>query len=202
MVYFLFFNYFFYGRAYSPPRLRRAERRAVKVLDATSWHAPRSGGRKAPRGLIPLGFPRCEKVATLPLCSSFRKNIRFQRLRGQVKETCPHPGHRGAEKARTFAPQVSVAFYNRLLRNQKFCIRASHDARLQRANKTSIFRRRRNGRSQNLKFYIFAPQSGKIYFSLAHCGFPKGIRPFGALLPPLLGARQEVASKTAQLSAR
>ena len=55
-----------------------------------------------------------------------------------------------------FCPKVSAAFYNRLLRNQKFCICASHDARFQRANKTSIFRRRRNGRSQKLKMHIFA----------------------------------------------
>ena len=75
---------------------------------ATSWHAPRSGGRKAPRGLIPLGFPRCEKVATLPLCSSFRKNIRFQRLRGQVKETCPHC------KAKVFAFLACHAWWQAL----------------------------------------------------------------------------------------
>ena len=30
-----------------------------------------------------------------------------------------------------------------------------------------------------------------------HCGIPKGIRPFGALLPPLLGAGQEVAIRIA-----
>jgi hypothetical protein len=27
-------------------------------LGATSWHAPRSGGRRAPKGLIPFGFPQ------------------------------------------------------------------------------------------------------------------------------------------------
>ena len=36
------------------------------VFDATSWYAPRSGGRKAPRGLIPLGTPQ-----DLPLSLSF-----------------------------------------------------------------------------------------------------------------------------------
>jgi hypothetical protein len=34
------------------------------------------------------------------------------------------------------------------------------------------------------------------------CGFPKGIRPFGAFLPPLLGACQEVASKPEQRGAQ
>ena len=48
-------------------------------------------------------------------------------------------------------------------------------------------------RLQALKLLIFAPRSGKIHFAVARCGFPKGSRPFGALLPPLLGARQEVA---------
>jgi hypothetical protein len=36
------FDNCFLGRAYSPPRLRRAARRAVPVLDATSWRAARS----------------------------------------------------------------------------------------------------------------------------------------------------------------
>ena len=41
----------------------------------------RIGEEKAPRGLIPLGTPQCEKVAALSLCSSFRKSEHLQLLR-------------------------------------------------------------------------------------------------------------------------
>ena len=40
-------------------------------------------------------------------------------------------------------------------------------------------------------------RSESVALTKTHCGFPKGSRPFGALLPPLLGACQEVASTTA-----
>ena len=73
------------------------------VLDATSWPAPRSGGRSAPKGLIPFGNPQCEKVAALSLCSFFRKSKQFQRSRLQVKETCKHGSSTQGAVAKAFA---------------------------------------------------------------------------------------------------
>ena len=69
-------------------RLHRAL--SCAVFDATSWRAPRSGGRRAPKGLIPFGNPQCEKVAPLSLCSSFRKMIHLQTLRARVQKTRAH----------------------------------------------------------------------------------------------------------------
>ena len=71
-------------------RLHRAL--SCAVFDATSWRAPRSGGRRAPKGLIPFGNPQCEKVAPLSLCSSFRKMIHLQTLRARVQKTRAHFG--------------------------------------------------------------------------------------------------------------
>ena len=76
---------------------------APRRSEATSWHAPRSGGRNAPRDLMSLGTPQCEKVAALSLCSSFRKSIHLQRLCLQVKETCKHESFTHAAKTKSFA---------------------------------------------------------------------------------------------------
>ena len=57
---------------------------------ATSWHAPRSGGRRAPKGLIPFGNPQCVFVgAALSLRATRRKSLHLQRLRARLKER-PH----------------------------------------------------------------------------------------------------------------
>jgi len=61
-----------------------------RLFYATSWRAPRSGGRRAPKGRMPFGNPQCEKGAALSLCLSFRKNIHLQPLRARVKETRAH----------------------------------------------------------------------------------------------------------------
>ena len=61
-------------------RLGAAQRAALCGFDATSWHAPRSGGRRAPRGLIPFGFPQREKDVALPLHSVFREELQLQVL--------------------------------------------------------------------------------------------------------------------------
>ena len=52
-----------------------------------------------------------------------------------------------------------------------------------------------NLQTQKLKMLIFASCCALAAPAKTHCGNPKGIRPFGAFLPPLLAAQQEVASK-------
>ena len=112
----------------------------------------RKGERKSAR-TFPPGPPRH--------CHAAKRNKRGPMY---ISYAVPQalPTRVAGRKSKSFCPWASAAFYNRLLRNQKFCIRASHDARLQRANKTSIFRRRRNGHSQALKQPTFAPQSEKL----------------------------------------
>jgi len=58
---------------------------------ATSWRAPRSGGRRAPKGLEPFGNPQCVFVgATLPLRATRRKSLHLQILRARLKESRAH----------------------------------------------------------------------------------------------------------------
>jgi hypothetical protein len=63
----------------------RTAARARCAVYTTSWRAPRSGGRRAPRGLIPLGFPQREKDVALPLHSFFREVLQLQVLRAWLK---------------------------------------------------------------------------------------------------------------------
>jgi hypothetical protein len=59
-----------------------------------------------------------------------------------------------------------------------------------------------NSHSQNLHLFTFAPQSGKIHFAVAHCGNPKGIRPFGAFSSPILCGKAKNGHKCDPRSAK
>ena len=80
---------------------------AVPAFGATSWHAPRSGGRRAPKGLMPFGFPQREKVAALSLCSSFREALHLQLLRARLKESHAH----GSRTDSALAESVSYRLF-------------------------------------------------------------------------------------------
>ena len=88
------------------------------VLDATSWRAPRSGGRRAPKGLMPFGNPQREKVAPLSLCSFFREGVHIQILRCRLKGKRQHESVTQATTANTFSTCDALLFAQILNKNE------------------------------------------------------------------------------------
>jgi hypothetical protein len=165
-------NDFFLGRAYSPPRLCRAVRRAVKVLDATSWHAPRSGARSAPKGLMPFGIPERANVAALSLRSYLREGEHIQTLR-------PHFDKKMRAR-KCHAPSDSKNFC--------YLLRARFSINFKQKRKAKILAKRLPVQTTRRGY----PAADALRQSR---GGPQG-ESLGAFLPPLLGAHQEGASKT------
>ena len=106
------FSVFSYGRAHSVAR-------ALYGFDATSCYAARSGGRNAPKGLMPFGFPQCEKVATLRFAHLFAKPDIFSvcerglKKAALTKVTRKRPGKRFCQLRRT---SVQLTF-----QQKRFC---------------------------------------------------------------------------------
>ena len=76
------------------------------VLDATSWRAPRSGGRRAPKGLMPFGFPhRATEKQVFPDCGA---NVsRFRLCVGAWKSKHQH-GRRTQAVKQMFLPSATL----------------------------------------------------------------------------------------------
>ena len=153
-------------------------------MDATSWRAPRSGGRRTPgRSLRDLPWcARKRRGAARPLCSCLREGLKIQLL------YLPLKAQRQTDRAKIFAISFCLKFVQTRVRSSQkkrllFCLRASFvlPFGLQTA-------------TQKLNLLIFAPQSGKTCFFVARCGFPKGIRPFG---PAMFACSRQLTSKLA-----
>jgi hypothetical protein len=67
-----------------------------------------------PKGLMPFGFPQCEKVAALSLCSSFRENKQIQILRWRFDRKTPTRKAHASAQAKDFAncdaPRFNLLF--------------------------------------------------------------------------------------------
>ncbi|MBE6620385.1 MAG: hypothetical protein E7625_03365 [Ruminococcaceae bacterium] len=87
--------------------LAKSDIAARCAFNATSWHAPRSGGRRAPKGLEPFGTPQCVFVgAALSLRATRRKITHLQCLRLQVKKLA------NMEVARKMQQQKLLLLFN------------------------------------------------------------------------------------------
>ena len=108
-------------------RLHRAL--SCAVFDATSWRAPRSGGRRTPRDLIPLGSPQRANDAALPLRSCLREGEHIQLLRWCLEVQAPTRKYHAINESKSFCPLLRSPVRTKFKQkrdSKNFCQQQTH----------------------------------------------------------------------------